>query len=329
AGLVENYAKFASGDIVFTPKQHQEFQTQLKEAKDYILANAAMVYTTPALASDPKVYNAYNKFVNLVLVDKAARATEAEILPLFSLYPNAAGRYRMCPDIAQPISKLGKERYVMFFDVLTEYSADTQVMSGSGSRYNVGYIKLMVSLAKTLMDTLPHASVAILTGYSAQQKLYLQAKNRLVQHNPKYANLIVDTINRAQGIEVDIGIEDLLVTPQSGGFLNQAYRTNSIIFNNPDVDPPAAHIGTGVDIMGELAKYSSAWLESLSTVDRQQELQRTLEEAQDNDKRYSILVEVMDEYDHFQFGCQEIAAFVDDQLNHYSLQGRAECDSNL
>ncbi|RMD39182.1 hypothetical protein DV735_g5947, partial [Chaetothyriales sp. CBS 134920] len=371
--LMENYAKFASGNIVFTPKQHQEFQTQLKEAKDYILANTAVVCTTPALTSNPKVYNTCNKIINLVLMDKAApNQTYFQAQWSMSLlerlvqtrFPSTMlhTQYRMCPDIAQPISRLrysrklinnpsvlrenqplamevhalnhrlfSKEGYIMFFDIPTKYGANTQVMSGSGSRYNVGYIKLAVSLAKTLMDTLPHTSVAILTGYSAQQKLYLQAKNQLVQHNPKYANLIIDTINHAQGIEVDIGIKDLLVTPQSGSFLNQAYQTNrwSIIFNDPDVDTPAAHIGTGVDIMGELAKYSSVWLESLSTVDCQRELQRALEEAQDNDKRYSMLVEVMDEYDHFQFGCQEIAAFVDNQLNRYSLQGRAEHDGDL
>lgn len=100
----------------------------------------------------------------------------------------------------------------------------THVLTG-GSRMNEVFVVLGINLAKAQMDLHPTATVAILTAYNAQSRLYLHAKTKLVREDKKYSQLQITTFDAAQGIEFDVVIVDFLLT-RTAGHLSEHARIN-------------------------------------------------------------------------------------------------------
>ncbi|RMZ76837.1 hypothetical protein DV738_g4771, partial [Chaetothyriales sp. CBS 135597] len=84
-----------------------------------------------------------------------------------------------------------------------------------------------------------------------------------------------------------------------------------------------------MESQSRLSEGAESQLAVLSVYRDATEFKQALVLAKDNDERYEILAEVMHRYDRHRERDREIAVLIDDQLEFYRLQGRADLDREL
>ena len=108
-------------------------------------------------------------------------------------------------------------------------------MDSTNSRFNNGHVVIVRDLCLSLLR--PDANirgqqVAILTPYAAQQVRHIRALKTAAVNNPELHNVVVSTVDKFQGQEVDIVLLDLVIRSKRNsalGFMKDRNRLNVAI----------------------------------------------------------------------------------------------------
>lgn len=124
--------------------------------------------------------------------------------------------------LAQDLRRFNKEHYgieknVILFDINAKEERDPTTMS----RYCDDSVhRVMIVLENLIKADFKGCVIAILTPYKAQEKKLNCAKTRMVEQGyPKASEVVIETIDKVQGMEYDIVIVDPVVV-KSPGFLD-------------------------------------------------------------------------------------------------------------
>ena len=117
--------------------------------------------------------------------------------------------------------KFGMAKYALMYDVP---NTNTQIDPGTGSKYNEVMVCLCVNLAVGYLSAFPKLSVAVICFYTAQRRLYLAMKDKMVIKNKDFERLHIITADACQGLEFDVSIIDVTVSSNSAGFLKLMNR---------------------------------------------------------------------------------------------------------
>ncbi|MDG4716524.1 AAA domain-containing protein [Winogradskyella marincola] len=119
---------------------------------------------------------------------------------------------------------------IIFLDIGNSYKSE---IDGNGSSRNKLSAELIPELLNGLdkFNKVKNYTIGILSGYSAQKKEITKVLNRKVNYrklkNVKSNNVVIDVVDKFQGLEKDIIIFDLVRSQQQTlGFLSNANRIN-------------------------------------------------------------------------------------------------------